>query len=255
MKKTTLITLLTIAAFSTANNGAFAVQTSRAAAETVPAHLAVMMAGLPAGLVVPAVLPAGVQDSELLEAWIRVDQQQDAIQLWGDVTVSGRGLAQYLLEHGIPVEWDTGNVCRNGSCSVLACAKNDCTYDDGKPSVAPIYVAPVEHGDMPSLISTLAHEIFHRTQPFGPVRDTRYEEYWAFLVGARVSKSVWPSFGAFDPLDPEHLNLWLQLNGLDYYFQIPEYPAAAASRVHQPPASGDPHEGLPPQMFGTPATR
>ena len=108
---------------------------------------------------------------------------------------------------------------------------------------------------MPSLISTLAHEIFHRTQPFGPVRGTRFEEYWAFLVGARISKSAWPAFGAFDALNPEQLNLWLQLNGLAYYFQYPEYPAAVASHVNHVSSAGDPYEGLPPQAVGSPEAR
>ena len=272
MKKTTLITLLSIAAFSIVENRSLAANPAGAASQPAASSRSAIVARLPAGLIVPAILPAGVQDPMLLEAWIRLYQQQDPIHLWGDVTVSGRGLALYMLEHAIPLVWDTGNVCGNGSCSVLSCAESRCTYDDGKPApqggdpaqhlsglgvpgVAPIYVALVEQGDMPSLVSTLAHEIFHRTQPFGPVRGTRFEEFWAFLVGARVSKSAWPTFGAFDPLIPEQLNLWLRLNGLAYYFQYPEYPAAVASQVHQTTASGDPHEGLPPQMFGTPETR
>ena len=279
MKKTTLITLLSIAAFSIVENRSFAAITAGAASQPAASNRSAIVARLPAGLIVPAVLPAGVQDPMLLEAWIRLYQQQDPIHLWGDVTVSGRDLALYMLEHAIPLVWDTRNVCGNGSCSVLSCAEDRCTYDAGKPApqggegptpqggevptpqgaevpgVEPIYVALVKQSDMPSLISTLAHEIFHRTQPFGPVRGTRFEEFWAFWIGARVSKSAWPSFGAFDPLDPQHLNLWLRLNGLGYYFQYPEYPAAVASQVHQTTASGDPHEGLPPQMFGTPETR
>jgi hypothetical protein len=280
MKKTTLITLLSLAAFSIVDQRIASAITARAAPEPAALNRPVIVARLPAGLIVPAVLPAGVQDPMLLEAWIRVYQQQDPIHLWGNVTVSGRGLALYMLEHSIPLVWDTGNVCGNGSCSVLSCAEDRCTYDDGKPapqggdpaqhlsglgvpaphggevpSVAPIYVALLKQGDMPSLISTLAHEIFHRTQPFGPVRSTRFEEYWAFLIGARVSKSAWPTFGAFDPLNPEQLNLWLQLNGLAYYFQYPEYPAGVASRVSPVSSAGDPYEGLPPQTVGSPATR
>ncbi len=251
MKKITAITLLSIAAFSIVNNRSFSPAPAGEASGATAFNRPESAARLPPDLIVPPVLPHTIHDPLLLETWVRVYAQQEPIQLWEGVTVSGRGLAQYLLDHAIPVEWDTDHVCGNGSCSRLSCAAEHCTYADGKSGVTPIYVTPIERGDMPGLMNTLAHEIFHRTQPFGPVRSTRYEEFWAFVVGARISKSDWPSFGAYDPLDPNQLNLWFRENRLEYYFQYQEYPATIASRMYRGAYGGDPYSGIPTQAYGT----
>jgi len=151
--------------------------------------------------------------------------------------------------------WNTSRVCGGNSCSVLYCAGARCTYGDAPGAVPPIYIRPQDRVDAPALMSTLAHEIFHRTQPFGPVGDTRYEEYLAFMVGARVAHTDWPSFEGYHPLDPDQLNLWFRQNRMDYYLQIPAYPDAVAARVYQVSGSGDPYAGLPPQFYGTPLSR
>jgi len=255
MKKTTLITLLAIGSFSIVNYGALAAIPAGAAGASAAFNRAEMAAQLPPDLSVPAVLPPGIQDPSLLEAWIHVNEQQADIQLWQGATVSGHGLAQYLLEQTIPVVWDEENVCGSSSCSVLHCAAEVCTYDDDQPGADPIYVASSERGDMQGLITILAHETFHRTQPFGLVHSTRFEEYWAFFIGARLSRSDWPDFGANDPLDPNHLALWFVQTGMSSYLEYPEYPAAVAAMVYSEPYGGDPYSGIPAEAFGASQSR
>ncbi len=201
---------------------------------------------LPAGLAAPAKLPA-IQDASLLEAWVRLHDRQDAIRLWDGSSLTGRRLADYLLDHGIPVAWDTGNVCGGGSCSIKHCNAGTCGYSAGQP----IFVRIGERGDMPALMATLAHEIFHRMQPFGPVLDTRFEEYWAFRVEYGITPERWLTFGAYDPLEPEHLNLWLRDNGFEPYFQLPEYPASIEPLVNRVDAAHHgSFEGLPAAATG-----
>jgi hypothetical protein len=137
----------------------------------------------------------------------------------------------------------------------MKCLAEQCSYPSPAGSVAPVYVTPSKRGDLPSLTSTLAHEIFHRTQPFGPVGNTRYQEYWAFLVGARVAHTDWPSFEGYHPLDPDQLNVWFRENSMAYYLQIPEYLAAVAARVYRVFGGGDPYSGLPLQFYATPLSR
>jgi len=226
MKKTLAISLMIIAAFSMVNYGAFFVKTAAASMEP------------------------NIQDPMLLEAWVRLYNHQEPIQLWDGSTLTGRELAQYLLAHAIPVVWDTGNICKNASCSIRYCTPDACGYEDGKPGVDPIYILPTKSADMQSLIGTLAHEIFHRTQPFGAVEDTRFEEYWAFLIGAKISKAVWLKFGAYDPLDPGHLNLWIKDNGLDAYFELQEYPATVVPMTQSAYIGSDQFNGIPAAAFG-----
>src|SRR5262245_41701667 len=198
-------------------------------------------------------LPESITDPLLLAAWLRVYQQTEVIQPTGSAAVSGRSLAQFLRAQAIPVVWDTKNVCGGGSCSVLDCNRLGCGYTSKQPGVPPIYIAATQGADMQSLTRTLAHEIFHRTQPFGHVLGTRYEEYWAFRVGAAIAQADWPVFGQYDPLDPDHLNLWIRENRLDYYFTMPEYPEAVANLVASAAGGGDPHSGIPAQAYSTPA--
>src|SRR5712692_3864942 len=115
MKKNLLASLSLVALISTVASAAFFAKT--ATASTATPDQSVDLSQLPADLVVPAKLPA-IQDATLLEAWVRLYNHQDPIGLWDGSSLSGRSLAEYLLDHGIPVVWDTGNVCGNSSCSV-----------------------------------------------------------------------------------------------------------------------------------------
>ena len=251
MKKTLSLSLMVIAIASMALSAAFFVKPAGASTAAAAPTQPVAVGQLPADMVVPALLPATIQDPTLLEAWIRLYNHQDAIPLWDGRTLTGRQLAQYLLDHAIPVVWDRDNVCGNGSCGLRYCTADVCTFESGKPGVDPIYVRPGESGDMPSLVATLAHEIFHRTQPFGAVRNTRFEEYWAFRIENHITPEAWLTFGPYDPMIPEHLNLWIQVNGLEPYFQLPEYPASIEPLVNRPTvASAAPDSGLPAAALG-----
>jgi len=226
MKKIMPIGLMSIVVLGIVSYGAFFVKTAGASTEP------------------------NIQDPMLLEAWTRLYNHHDPVQLWDGSTLTGRDLAQYLMEQAIPVVWDTGHVCGNGSCSVHYCAEETCTYEDGKPGVDPILVYPTKAADMPSLVATLAHEIFHRTQPFGAVPATRFEEYWAFLIAAKISNAGWPKFGIYDPLDSGHLNLWIKENKLDPYFELPEYPATIVPQVQSAYMGSDQFNGIPAEAFG-----
>jgi hypothetical protein len=208
------------------------------------------LGSLPADLIVPSELPANIEDPRLLEAWIRLYNYQDPIQLWNGGTHTGRELAHFVLDQAIRVVWDTENICQVGSCSVKHCLADTCTYEDETPGVEPIYVYPNNATDMHSLITTLAHEAFHRTLPFGAAKDTRFEEYWAFRISVKITKEVGWVFGAYDPLDPDQLNLWFRENHLDYYFTLPEYPASVAPLVDSACSRGDPFAGIPPEASG-----
>src|SRR5215831_18223539 len=72
----------------------------------------------PAGATTASAKVPAIQDPTLMEAWVRLHDRQDAIRLWDGSSLTGQNLADYLLDHGIPVAWDSGNVCGGGSCSV-----------------------------------------------------------------------------------------------------------------------------------------
>lgn len=257
MKKNLFASLSLIVLIPTLASAAFRGQVAKTVtASTVvsaPAPVqSVDLSHLPPDLVVPQRLPAAIQDATLLEAWIRLYNRQDPIRLWDGSSLTGRSLAEYLLDHGIPVVWDVGNVCGGGSCSVKHCDAGTCTYAGGQPGLAPIYIRTTERSDMPVLVATLAHETFHRTQPFGPVADTRFEEYWAYRVEYHITAESWLTFGAYDPLDPNHLSMWIRENRLEPYFQLPEYPASVEPLVIRPiQSTGSAYEGLPAAALGT----
>ena len=235
MKKTVLITLLTVAAMTIVNQRNLFVNVVEAFTSPDDARRAAAIAQLPAGLTVPDSLPAGVQDPILLEAWLRLYNHQEPIALWGGSTVTGRQLAQFALDHNLPIVWDTGRVCKGGDCSLRYCEPDSvvCAFEDRlHPGVKPIYIAPIADprgANMQFLVGTLAHEIFHRTQPFGAVTDTKFEEYWAFRIGAAIGRNAAPNFDGINPLVSGELYIWLLKNKMSFYYGLPEYPASAAA--------------------------
>ena len=239
-----------------------AAQFTRAVAAAQPdARRAALQQSLPADLTVPAELPAGIEDAMLLEAWVRLYNHTEPVALWDGSTLTGRALAEFALAQGLPVVWDTQGVCGGGSCSQHFCVpgKDICDFDSGQPGVDPIYIKPMAQpfgSGMQDLVSTLAHEIYHRTQPFGAVHDTRFEEYWAYFVGEKVSGAKTIDFGVYDPRDAGHLNLWIKANRLDGYFSLTDYPAAvaaqlsAAKSVASAAAQTDSFSGVPAEAYG-----
>ena len=233
MKKAMLIALLTITTMGIVSQPALFVKTAEAFVGNAANRS--RLPNLPADLTVPNSLPTGIQDPMLLEAWVRLYNHQEPIQLWDGSSVTGRQLAQYALDHALPVEWDTDRVCSGGSCSLHNCGQGVCTFDDQlRPGVSPIYIGPVDPYDpnrMQFLVGTLAHEIFHRTSPFGAVPDTKFEEYWAFRIGSAIGRNAAPNFDGIDPLRSGTLFLWLLKNKMSFYYMLPEYPASVAVLV------------------------
>ena len=232
-KKFTLVSLVIILVTLTACQSPSALANNHRTAKVyeITPEITRMMDALPTNLTIPAVLPSTIQDPRLLEAWIRLYNHQETVQLSNGSTLTGRDLAQFLLDQSIPVMWDTNQVCGAASCSVRYAHEKKGTWDfeDGKPGADPIFINPTyktqdEHL-MERLVGTLAHEAFHRTLPFGKVRDTLYEEFVAYHIGAEISQSSGLNFKGYDALNPSSLQRWFNDNDLMYaYEQFDLYP-------------------------------
>ena len=206
-------------------------------------------------LVVPALLPADISDSRILEAWIRLYNRQAAVKLWDGRLITGRDLALFLLDQRIPVAWDTKNVCHGGSCSSKVHVRDSeiWNFDDGAPGVEPIYVRVAYQTDMASLVSTLAHEAFHRTLPFGEVRDSLFEEYWAYYVQRTASSAGGLRFGRYDPYDQGQLAMWFADNRLFGYDSLPAYPPSVQPLWGEgATAASIQYDGVPSAALGQP---
>ncbi len=83
-------------------------------ARAIPAEIAFEA---PPGLANPLALPASIQEAELLDGWIYLYNQLDPVQLWDGSLLTGRDLAQFVLDRSIPIVWDTENQCGGASCS------------------------------------------------------------------------------------------------------------------------------------------
>lgn len=186
---------------------------------------------LPADVALPAALPAQITDPILLEAWIRLYNATEPFELWEGQTVTGRALAENLRDRDIPVVWDTDGVCGNASCTHQYCVEERCTYEDGQPGVDAIHMYPGQAGNLPALIATLAHESFHRTQPFGPVRVTKFEEFWACRISAEFDAQTGFKFEGYDPLVLGWLILWIRDNNFTPYYALPNYPPDIAAEL------------------------
>ena len=121
-------------------------------------------------------------------------------------------------------------------------ADGDCSYDNGKPGIDPIYLNPSikeqGSGRIDRLASELAHEAFHRMRYFGNTNISQLEEFWAFYIGAQIARDSWLKFDNIDTQDPEQLQRWFYLNGMQGYLRLPAYPGSAAlaspAKISQP---------------------
>src|SRR5688572_13134726 len=208
MKKLLFVGLFVISSALALASQAWRTTLAEAAPLLKPAHRAIDLSYLPPELVIPAALPDGLDDPTLIEAWIRLYNHNEPLELWDGTILTGRDLAQFLLDQAIPLVWDIQGRCHNASCSFQYCAGDTCTYEDGQPGVNAIYIFPAQAADMPTLVSTLAHESFHRMQLFGQVHDTRFEEFWACKVGAAFNAQSGFKFDGYDPLVSGYLLLW-----------------------------------------------
>lgn len=177
-----------------------------------------------------------IQDPLLLEGWTSLNNHREPIRLWEGSSFSGHDLAQFVLEHHIPIVWDFKKFCGGGSCSRKYCQGDLCTYTGGRPRIAPIYISLLpqdrEGIKLDNLVGTLAHEIYHRTQPNGMVEDTLYEEYSAYYVGASMSKQRWMQSENYNPMQPACLELWFYDHHLlDVYKGLNAYPESVVPKV------------------------
>ena len=168
--------------------------------------------------------PTTIQDPSLIEAWnILNDNQENALD-WDNHMITGHELAKYILERSIPVQFDTEGICQGSSCSVRYCAGDVCDFEDGNPGIDPIYISLKLKDDPERLVRALMHEIYHRMEPFGNVRDTLFEEFWAYAVEAQLSGSGGEIFLGCDPKNSEELVQWFEVYQAGSYAGFEIYP-------------------------------
>ena len=79
------------------------------------------------------------------------------------------------------------------------------------------------------LVQALAHEIFHRTQPYGNVGTTQYEEFSAYYLSTHISGVTWMNIEAYDPFTPACMKRWFsERNLLQLYEGLEPYPQSVA---------------------------
>jgi hypothetical protein len=183
----------------------------------------------------PAELPASIRDPLLLAGWVYLYNQERKFELWDGSLLSGRMLAQYVLDHNVSILWGSPDICHGISCSPKpVCAEESCDALDLQ--LGPIYITAslkkISDGEITKLVDQMAHEIFHYTEPFGWVSDTLFEEYWAFYVGAQVSQSTWADFESYNSRNLACLKLWFMQHRLTVYFGLDPYPQSMIDTVN-----------------------
>lgn len=180
--------------------------------------------------------PTTIQDAVLLEGWTALYNHQETIQMPDGRTLTGRNLAQFIIDNAIPVLWTPADDHQT-SYSTIACGGDVCTYDDGHPGTDPIYITAsiktLEDGRMSQLVERMAHEIYHRMQPFGQVRITLFEEYSAYYLSMQISQTTWAQFKGYDARNPACLTRWFNDTNLMYAYQhLGLYPQSVISSVN-----------------------
>ncbi len=174
-----------------------------------------------------------IQDPLIIDGLNHLSKQTDPIHLPNGDSISGADLAQFIIDSHIPLEWGSDEICGGGSCSHMYCsADGDCSYDDGKPGIDPIYLNPSIQeqniGMIDRLASELAHEAFHRMRYFGNAKISQLEEFWAFYIGAQIARDSGLKFENINTQDPEQLQRWFYLNGMHRYLSLPAFPSSGA---------------------------
>ena len=192
-----------------------------------------MLIHLPRNITLPARLPCTIDNPALLEAWIHIYYNDKIAISWDGNQVTGSILAQQIIEREIPIQWDTEGKCQGSSCSIRYCVADTCDYEDGNPGVDPIYISLALKGDLSKVILAVIHEMYHRLEPFGTVRSSLYEEFWAYYVEAQLSGGGLQNFTGTNPLNLEDLRFWFETNQPGNYTQLPNYPAEIEGMVNQ----------------------
>jgi|GEM_PF-2909209 len=232
MKQTLFVRLMFVAGTVWLANQLWSTRLVGAMPELKHARPAIDLSFLPSNLVIPPALPAGLEDPLLIEAWVRLYNHETPIELWDGTPITGRILAQALVDLAIPLVWDIEGYCGNASCSHQFCAGETCVYEDGQPGVDPIHINPLHAADMETLVVTLAHESFHRMMPFGPVHDSKFEDFWACKVSAAFDTRSGFTFDNYDPWMSGYQLLWIRDNGLTPYYSLPDYPPVIAAQLN-----------------------
>jgi len=227
-KQTTLTTLaiLILITFTSACTDAI---TSSETLPEIPDRSALIQSAkayLPEGIEFPALLPTMITDPQLLAAWVYLFNQSDLITVWDQNSWTGQQLAQFLLDKDIPVSWSTPDVC------TYSCTKRPSSETDDFSQKNKIYMDPTLKGDsIQNIASTLGHEAYHASEPFGKVKDTLFEEYWAFKVGSAISGESWGPLVEGDEYKPVCLHKWFGSKGFVASYEMPEYPQQISSQI------------------------
>lgn len=177
---------------------------------------------LPSGTAIPVQLPATISDPQLLAAWIYLSTLDDPIRVWGGSEFTGRSLAQFVLDNLIPVGWSTPDICRF-SCTIRPICE-DASCPRYNEMDYPIYLDPaLKTASIQKIAGSLAHEIYHHTEPFGKVRSSLFEEYWAFKIGDSLSGSSWVPLVNGDEYKPTCLRQWF-FNNIAETYELVEFP-------------------------------
>lgn len=183
---------------------------------------------LPAGFVTPEKLPAKISDPLLLTAWVYLYNLSEPITIYNGQTTSGRELAEYARTQRVPIQWGSDDICRGNSCSVRpTCPDAACVAKFKNNKTITIYLSQRYQENstemLRNLAGSMAHELYHHTLPFGPVKTSLYEEYWAYYIGGSISKASWATFDGYNPLQAACLTQWFSdhswkgLNDHDLY--------------------------------------
>jgi hypothetical protein len=184
---------------------------------------------LPEGYTIPAKLPKTIADPLLLIVWVYLYNQTDPITIHDGSHITGRSLAEMVIQHKVPVLWGTEDICHDNSCAKrYMCKTMDCVNSYSPDKVYPIYIArryqDAEAYPLARLAASLAHELYHHSQPFGPVESSQYEEYWAYYVGIQIEKSKVAIFERYPPTTAACLKAWFRVHDLKSYLSLEAYP-------------------------------
>lgn len=172
-----------------------------------------------------------IQDPQLQQAWEQLNSLNETIQLPDGTSITGHDLAQFSLDNNIQINWDENNICNGNSCSVRNHLSDSGTYTYNDRIIY-VRLSLKADGQMKQLIETMAHEIYHYTEPFGQGGDTLYEEYLAFNISARIAHTSGFDDTCANPLLSSCLKHWFEKHNLMYgYTNFPVYPTSLANIV------------------------
>ena len=191
---------------------------------------------LPAGYEIPTQLPSTIEDPHLLAAWIYLYNQTETISLYDNKSLTGRSLAEYVIERSVRIQWGAESICNGNSCAQrFICTDEACVAKYTADKVYPIFVSlrykDTTQTTLARLAGSLAHELYHHQLPFGPVDTSLYEEYWAYYVGAQIEKATWAIFDQYNPNTTACLYAWFRSHGQTGYFGADEYPFTLKTAV------------------------